>query len=57
VYSFKKLIREIKKYKREFITAQIIAIIATIISIPIPLLMPLLIDEVLLNKPGKWQMD
>jgi ATP-binding cassette subfamily C protein len=54
LYSFKKLINEIKKYKKEFITAQIIALIATIISIPIPLLMPLLIDEVLLHKPGLW---
>jgi len=54
VYSFKKLLKEIKKYKREFILAQIIALIATIISIPIPMLMPLLIDEVLLKKPGFW---
>ena len=54
MYSFKKLLKEIKKYKKEFILAQIIAIIATIISIPIPMLMPLLIDEVLLKKPGLW---
>ena len=54
MYTFKHLIKEIKKYKREFITAQIIALIATIISIPIPMLMPLLIDEVLLKKPGLW---
>jgi ATP-binding cassette subfamily C protein len=54
LYTFKHLIKEIKKYKREFILAQIIALIATIISIPIPMLMPLLIDEVLLKKPGIW---
>ena len=54
MYSFKKLLSEIKKYKKEFILAQIIAILATIISIPIPMLMPLLIDEVLLQKPGFW---
>ncbi|WP_457560250.1 ABC transporter ATP-binding protein [Caminibacter sp.] len=54
MYSFKKLIQEIKKYKKEFILAQIIAVIATIVSIPIPMLMPLLIDEVLLKKPGLW---
>jgi ATP-binding cassette subfamily C protein len=52
--TFKKLLKEIKKYKKEFILAQIIALIATIVSIPIPLLMPLLIDEVLLNKDGWW---
>ena len=30
------------------------AVIATLISVPIPLFMPLLIDEVLLHKGGKW---
>ncbi|GAB6045846.1 ABC transporter ATP-binding protein [Caminibacter profundus] len=54
MYTFKNLLKEIKKYKKEFILAQIIALIATVISIPIPLLMPLLIDEVLLKKPGFW---
>ncbi len=54
LYSFKYLVKEIKKYKKEFISAQIIALIATLISVPIPLFMPLLIDEVLLKKGGKW---
>jgi len=54
VLTFKKLFSEIKKYKKEFFLAQIIAVIATLISIPIPLLMPLLIDEVLLKKGGWW---
>jgi len=54
LYTFKKLFKEIKKYKKEFIAAQIIALCATLISIPIPMLMPLLIDEVLLHKPGYW---
>ncbi len=54
MYSFKKLIKEIKHYKKEFFSAQIIALTATLISVPIPLLMPLLIDEVLLKKGGKW---
>ena len=54
MYSFRGLIKEIKKYKKEFILAQIIALISTLISVPIPLFMPLLIDEVLLGKGGKW---
>ncbi len=54
MYTFKKIITEIKKYKKEFILSQIIAVTATIISVPIPLLMPLLIDEVLLHKGGWW---
>ena len=38
--------------KKELISSHIIAVLATITSVPVPLLMPLLVDEVLLNKPG-----
>ena len=34
------------------IKANIIAILATLCAVPIPLLMPLMVDEVLLDKPG-----
>ncbi|EDM23338.1 ABC transporter ATP-binding protein [Caminibacter mediatlanticus] len=54
MYNFKKILNEIKHYKKEFLLAQIFAVIATLIAIPIPLLMPILIDEVLLKKPGIW---
>ena len=54
MYTFKKLISEIKKYKKEFVFAQLVALTATLISIPVPMLMPLLIDEVLLKKQGLW---
>jgi len=37
--------------KRAFIYGQIITLIAIIISIPIPLMLPLMVDEVLLHKP------
>jgi len=46
------LLRQAKTYKIRLIAANIIAIIATLISVPIPLLMPLMVDEVLLNKPA-----
>ncbi len=51
-YTFKKILNELLRYKKEFITANIIAIIAVLVSTPAPLLMPLLVDEVLLKKPG-----
>ena len=41
-----------KKHKSKLLFANIIAIFATLISVPIPLLMPLMVDEVLLNKPA-----
>ena len=46
------LITQVKKHKSKLIVANVIAIIATLISVPIPLLMPLMVDEVLLNKPA-----
>lgn len=47
------LIEQAKKQKKRLIAANLIAICATLISVPIPLLMPLMVDEVLLNKPDK----
>lgn len=41
------------RYKRSLLWGNIIAILATLISIPIPLLIPLMVDEVLLKKGGK----
>ncbi|WP_434762808.1 ABC transporter ATP-binding protein [Vibrio fortis] len=46
------LITQVKKHKSKLVFANIIAIIATLISVPIPLLMPLMVDEVLLDKPA-----
>ncbi|MBV0932896.1 ABC transporter ATP-binding protein [Marinobacterium weihaiense] len=39
-------------HKRELILANLIAIAAAVLSVPLPLLMPLLVDEVLLEQPG-----
>ncbi|NVJ58028.1 MAG: ABC transporter ATP-binding protein [Vibrionaceae bacterium] len=47
------LITQVKKHKAKLVLANVIAIIATLVSVPIPLLMPLMVDEVLLNKPAE----
>ncbi len=52
MYSFKKFFNEAKRYKKELIYANILALFAVIISTPTPLIMPVLVDEVLLKKPG-----
>ena len=46
------LITQVKKHKSKLLFANFVAIIATLISVPIPLLMPLMVDEVLLDKPA-----
>ncbi|MCK5718268.1 MAG: ABC transporter ATP-binding protein [Thiomargarita sp.] len=51
-YTWHRIFNIALRHKREIILAHIIAIIATLLSVPIPLLMPLLVDEVLLNQPA-----
>ncbi|MBD3810526.1 MAG: ABC transporter ATP-binding protein, partial [Sulfuricurvum sp.] len=53
--TFKHLFSMMLHYKRSLILGNIIAIAATLVSIPIPLLIPLLVDEVLLEKKG-WMI-
>ncbi|MDD4854778.1 MAG: ABC transporter ATP-binding protein [Sulfuricurvum sp.] len=50
--TFKTLFEMMLRYKRQLVWGNIIAILATLISIPIPLLIPLMVDEVLLKKGG-----
>ncbi len=51
-YSWNYIARVALKHKKQLIIAHLIALLATLASVPVPLLMPLLVDEVLLNKPG-----
>ncbi|MFK5881006.1 MAG: ABC transporter ATP-binding protein [Sulfurospirillum sp.] len=52
MYSFDKFFEEAKRYKKELIYANVLALLAVIVSTPAPLVMPVLVDEVLLKKPG-----
>jgi len=52
VYNWKYILNIASEHKREIVYANIIAILATLASVPLPLLMPLLVDEVLLNQPA-----
>jgi ATP-binding cassette subfamily C protein len=51
-YSWNTVYQIALEHKKELIISHFIAILATIASVPVPLLMPLLVDEVLLHKPG-----
>ena len=51
-YDWRYILGVALEHKRDLINAHMIAILAVIASVPIPLLMPLLVDEVLLDKPG-----
>lgn len=47
------LYQQAMKHKKMLIYANFIAFVATLMSVPIPLLLPLMVDEVLLDKPAK----
>lgn len=51
-YSWRQIINIAMQHQRAIILAHLIAVLTTMLSIPIPLLMPLLVDEVLLNQPA-----
>ena len=46
----RSLFTQIKSYKRALIAGNAVAVFATLVSVPIPLLIPVLVDEVLLHK-------
>ncbi len=51
-YNWQYILNVAKEHRRALIKANLVAILATLASVPVPLLMPLLVDEVLLNQPG-----
>ena len=52
-YTFKTLYEQIKTQKSDFLRTNFYGVTATLLLLPIPMLIPLLIDEVLLKHPGK----
>ncbi len=52
-YTFKSLYDQIKSQKSDFWRTSLYGVVATLLLLPIPMLIPLLIDEILLEHPGK----
>lgn len=51
-YDWRYILGIARQHKHQLVIANIIAILATLASVPVPLLLPLLVDEVLLDQPG-----
>jgi len=51
-YTWSTILAIVREHRRELVIAHVVAIFAAVASVPIPLLMPLMVDEVLLHKPG-----
>ncbi|MES9970140.1 MAG: ABC transporter ATP-binding protein [Candidatus Thiodiazotropha sp.] len=52
-YRWSELIEMVLRHRRKLVAANLIAILGAIAAVPVPLLIPLLVDEVLLNQPGR----
>jgi len=52
LYDWKYIARVAAEHKPELVKANLIALLAALASVPLPLFMPLLVDEVLLDQPG-----
>lgn len=51
-YTLKSIFKLILEHKKELLVANALALVVALVSLPIPLLIPMLVDEVLLDKPA-----
>jgi ATP-binding cassette, subfamily C, bacterial len=51
-YDWRVLTQMVVRHRKALVLANLLAVLGTLVSVPMPLLMPLLVDEVLLDKPG-----
>jgi ATP-binding cassette subfamily C protein len=51
-YNWARVLDIVREHRRELVSANLIAVFAVLAGVPLPLMMPLLVDEVLLQEPG-----
>lgn len=51
-YQLQGILRQALGYRKHLVKANLIALLAVICAVPVPLLLPLMVDEVLLDHPG-----
>ena len=52
LYTWRYVMKIALEHKKQLLSGNLLALLATAASVPVPLLMPLLVDEVLLNHPS-----
>jgi ATP-binding cassette subfamily C protein len=52
-YRWQEVIQMVLRHRRELLIANLIAVLGAAAAVPVPLLIPLLVDEVLLGQPGR----
>ena len=51
--TWRSITDELKSHRAQLVKANLIAVLAVMAAVPVPLLLPLMVDEVLLHHPGK----
>jgi len=51
-YTWRQILSMVLSHKPRLVRANLLAVLATLISVPVPLLLPLLVDEILMDDPG-----
>ena len=51
--TWRGIAEELKRHRSRLLEANLVALLAVAASVPVPLLLPLMVDEVLLNHPGR----
>ena len=51
-YTWRRIFERVLAHKKALVKAHVIALFAMLATVPLPLLLPLMIDEVLLEQPG-----
>ena len=52
--NWSEIFAEVKRHRASLLKGNLIALLAVICSVPVPLFLPILVDEVLLNRPGSF---
>lgn len=52
--TFNYLLEQVQLHKKKIFIANVLAIVVTLISVPIPLFIPFIVDEVILGKEGRF---
>ena len=52
--TWRAILAEVKQHWKELLFGNLAAMLAVAAAVPVPLVLPILVDEVLLNRPGKF---
>ncbi|MDX1587658.1 MAG: ABC transporter ATP-binding protein [Oleiphilaceae bacterium] len=52
-YSWRQILSMVLEHRPRLVRANLLAVLATLVSVPVPLLLPVLVDEILMDEPGR----